>query len=167
MWIRVGHGRLTRTAATATAALLAVAVLGGCGGKDGGSSSSSGGYCDDLKSTRASVQGLAATDMTQAKFTALSANIHTIAGEAPSDVKDEWGSLASGIDAFTKALNAAGLTFDDLQSAGTSSGPSIAPAKLEALTTAAHAMSTSAAQSSDAINKEVHSECGFDLGLGS
>jgi hypothetical protein len=157
---------MNRTVGAGVAALMTVTVLSGCGGGgDGGGSS--GGYCDDLKATKATVSSLGSNDISQATFDKLASSLHTIADEAPSDISGEWNTLASALDTFTAAMKDAGLTFDNLNSLGQSGGPSIDPAKLQAIESASKALDADAINSaSDKINTEVKSECGFVLNIG-
>lgn len=146
------------------AALMTVTVLAGCGGDDGGSG---GGYCDDLKSTKATITSLGDADLTQATFDKLTDNVHTIADEAPSDITDSWNTVAGALDTFTSALSDAGLSIDDLQKIGQPGVPTPDPAALQALTTASQKLDSDAlTAASDKINTEVKSECDLDLDIG-
>jgi ABC-type glycerol-3-phosphate transport system substrate-binding protein len=150
------------------AALMTVTVLAGCGG-GGSSGGSGGGYCDDLKSTKATVTSLGDNaDLSQATFEKLTASVHTIADEAPSDIKGDWNNVGDALDKVSSALHAAGISFDDLKDLGQAGAPSIDPAKLQALEDASKSLDQDAlSASSDKINAEVKSECGFNLGFGS
>jgi len=172
--------------------MMAGALLTGCGGNDnnsspsegtnstddGGNSSApsttsgddtggSGSYCDDLKSAKVTVTALGEAHMTQATFDKLTESVHTIAGEAPSDIQDDWNTIADALDTFNAAMSDAGITFDNLKDLGQPGGPTIDPAKLQAITAAAGALDAHAlTAASDNIDKQVKSECGFELSSG-
>lgn len=155
---------MRRIVGAAAAAMLAAAMLAGCGG---GGDSGSGSYCDDLQSTKDTVTSLGSGALTQATFDKLSASVHSIRDEAPSDVKDDWSSVADGLDAFSAALDDAGLTIDDATNLSPADAAKIDPAKVKAITDASTALSSTAMNSATAaINTEVKSECGFELGIG-
>jgi hypothetical protein len=148
------------------AALMTVTVLAGCGG-GGDSGGSGGGYCDDLKATKTTVTALGDADMNQATFDKLSGDVRTIANEAPSDIKGDWSTIANALDTFNQAMSDAGITFDNLKDLGKAGGPTIDPAKLQAITAAAGKLDADAiTTASDNINTEVKSECNIDLNIG-
>jgi len=156
---------MRRIVGAAAAAILTVTVLAGCGG--GGSDGSSGSYCDDLKSTKDIVTSLGSGALDQATFDTLSASVHNIRDEAPSDVKEDWSAVAGGLDAFGAALDDAGLSIDDAKTLSPADAAKLDPAKVKAITDASTALSSTAMNSAtDAINTEVKSECGFELGIG-
>jgi phage-related minor tail protein len=93
--------------ALASAALLA-ATLSGCGGSDDGPDSE---YCKDLKSASTQFDSLSSNDVS--KLDEAFKTFHTLAGEAPSDVKDDWATLDKGIKSVEDALKKAGLKFSD------------------------------------------------------
>jgi ABC-type glycerol-3-phosphate transport system substrate-binding protein len=153
--------------AAGAAALMTATVLAGCGGDSGDSGGSGGGYCDDLKGTKTTVTALGDADMTQATFDKLSGDVQTIADEAPSDVKGDWNTIADALQKFNTAMSDAGITFDNLKDLGKAGGPTLDPAKLQAITAAAGALDADAiTTASDNINKEVKSECNIDLDIG-
>lgn len=93
--------------ALASAALLA-ATLSGCGGSDDGPDSE---YCKDLKSASTQFDSLSSNDVS--KLDEAFKTFHTLAGEAPADVKDDWATLDKGIKSVEDALKKAGLKFSD------------------------------------------------------
>lgn len=157
---------MKKIAGAAAAALMMVTALAGCGGgSDDNSSGSTGSYCGDLKAVSTNFIGLSDSQLTQDKFKELQSTLHTIADEAPSDVKPDWMAFSSVIDSFSSALDKAGLTFDDLQNP--SSG-SISPSQIASLANAAKELGTPAftkAQSEIAANAK--SVCNVDLKTGS
>ena len=148
------------------AALMTVTLLAGCGGDDDGGGSG-GGYCDDLQATKATVTSLGDNDISQATFDDLTSSVHTIADEAPGDIQDDWNTIADTLDTFNQAMSDAGIDFDNIQKLGQPGGPTVDPAKLQAIQEAAGKLDTDAiTTASDNINKQVKSECGFELNIG-
>src|SRR5690348_16611889 len=93
----------------AVAAVISMAALSACGGN--GSSSSSSGYCDDLKTASTQLSGLNnATDLDQQKFDEIRTAVHTIAGEAPADVKSSWTLVDNQFEFLQNTLKDAGLS---------------------------------------------------------
>jgi len=93
--------------ALASTALLA-ATLAGCGGSDDGPDSE---YCKDLKAARTQINAVTSSDVS--KLDKAFEEFHTLAGEAPAEVKDDWKVLDDGVRAFEKALNDAGMEVSD------------------------------------------------------
>ncbi len=148
------------------AVLMTVTVLAGCGGGDDGGSSS-GSYCDDVQAAKTTVTSLGDADVDQATFDKMTTSVHTIADEAPSDVQDDWNTISDALDTFNTAMTDAGLTFDNIKDLGKPGGPTIDPSKLQAITAAAGKLDTGAlTTATDNINKQVKSECGFELNIG-
>jgi phage-related minor tail protein len=93
--------------ALATAALVA-ATLAGCGGSDDGPDSE---YCKDLKAASTQFDSLSSNNVS--KLDEAFKTFHTLADEAPEEVKDDWTTLDKGIVQVEKALQEAGLKFSD------------------------------------------------------
>lgn len=148
------------------AAILFAASLTACGGSsDGGSSSSSGGYCDDIQNAKSAVDSADFQNLTDATFQDLLDQINTVKDEAPSDIQDDWATVADTLDQFNTALHDAGLTFDDLSSISAGNLPDgVDPAKLQDLATKLQSLNSDAVTTAqDNITSEVKSECGIDL----
>jgi phage-related minor tail protein len=97
-----------KTSLALASAALVVATLAGCGGSDDGPDSE---YCKDLKSASKQFDSLSSNDVS--KLDEAFKTFHTLAGEAPSDVKDDWATLDKGIKSVEAALKKAGLKFSD------------------------------------------------------
>ena len=91
----------------ASTALLA-ATLAGCGGSDDGPDSE---YCKDLKAARTQIDSVASSDVS--KHDKAFEEFHTLAGEAPAEVKDDWKILDDGMKEFEAALKDAGMEVSD------------------------------------------------------
>lgn len=106
-----------RTTAVLTAAVLATAVLTGCGSNgDNGKSagSSSGGYCQELKAAKADFSSLNGAAPDFAKFDQAIATFHKLAGDAPSAVADDWKTLDGAFTTLQADLKADGISLSDL-----------------------------------------------------
>jgi hypothetical protein len=93
--------------ALASVALVAV-TLAGCGGSDDGPDSE---YCKDLKAASEQFDTLSSNDV--AKLDEAFKTFHTLADEAPGEIKDDWTTLDKGITEVEQALKDAGLKFSD------------------------------------------------------
>ncbi|MGH3386846.1 MAG: hypothetical protein ACRDO1_19865 [Nocardioidaceae bacterium] len=96
---------MKRSLAIASAIVMA-STLAGCGG-------GTDAYCDSLKEAKADFSTLNDTDF--AKMDEALDRIGQIAGESPDAVQDDWEKLDSSITDMRKALDDAGVTFEDLQ----------------------------------------------------
>ena len=108
-----------RTTAVLSSAVLATALLAGCGssgdsGKSGSESSSSGDYCQQLKAAKKDFSSLNGTTPDFAKFDQAIATFHKLAGDAPSAVAGDWETLDGAFTTLQKDLAAAGLSLKDL-----------------------------------------------------
>ena len=144
--------------ALASAALLA-ATLAGCGGSDGPDSE----YCKDLKAASTKFDSLSGNDVSQ--LDDAFKTFHSLADEAPDEVKDDWATLDKGIVAVEKALNDAGLKFSDfaeLQEGKMPEGVDVS--KLQGLATEFQKLdSAEFEKSSKAIEKHAKDVCKVDL----
>jgi hypothetical protein len=148
----------------ATAALLTATVLAGCGGDDKGGSS--GGYCDDIKSTSSDLKDLGTNDaFTADKFNAIADAVHTIAGEAPSDIKPSWTLIDTQFTFLTKTLSDAGVSMDDFAKLAAGQSPSdLDAAKMAELGAKLQQLDTAGLDSaSTKIQNQVKSDCNIDL----
>jgi hypothetical protein len=95
-------------------AVLLGSTLTACGGSsDGGGGGGEGGdYCKDVKKAAKTFGGVSGGDVEQ--LDKAFASFHTLADEAPSDIKDDWTKLDGAITDVEKALKDAGLKFSDL-----------------------------------------------------
>lgn len=145
--------------ALASAALLA-ATLAGCGGSNDGPDSE---YCKDLKSASTQFDSLASSDVS--KLDEAFKTFHSLADEAPADVKDDWATLDEGITSVETALQEAGLKFSDfadLQQGKMPDGVDVA--KLQGLATEFQKLdSAEFDKASKAIEKHAKDVCKVNL----
>ncbi len=97
--------------ALASAVLLA-STLAACGGGDGGSGGEDSDYCKDIKKAAKTFDSTTTADATQ--IDKAFAQIHTLADEAPDDIKNDWKKLDDLITDVEKAFADAGLKLSDL-----------------------------------------------------
>ncbi len=97
------------------AVVLMAASLGACSNDSNGSSDNSDDYCSTLEDTKADIDNLDFTALTDEKFSDLQSRISDLEDAAPSEVEADWKTLGDGIDGFKKLLDDAGISFDDLQ----------------------------------------------------
>ena len=148
----------------AVALSLAATTLAACGSGGGGSSAS--GYCTELKADKAyfdSISGSGSADMT--KLGDAFSRVHTLAGDAPDNVADDWKTLDTAITTIENALSDAGIKLSDL--AAMQSGkvpPGVDPSKLAALAPKLEALSNSdVSKAADNIAADAKKSCGVDL----
>ncbi len=145
--------------ALASAALLA-ATLAGCGGSNDGPDSE---YCKDLKAASTQFDSLESNDVS--KLDEAFKTFHTLADEAPAEVKDDWKTLDSGITQVETALKKAGLKFSDfaeLQEGKMPEGVDVE--ELQNLATEFQKLnSTEFDKASKAIEKHAKDECKVNL----
>jgi hypothetical protein len=145
--------------ALATAAL-AAATLAGCGGSDDGPDSE---YCKDLKAARTQVTSITSNDVS--KLDQAFEDFHTLAGEAPGEVKDDWKVLDGGMRNFEKALKDAGMEpsdFAELQQGKMPEGVNVD--KLRGLATEVQKMSAPEfSKANDAVVKHAKDVCKIDI----
>jgi hypothetical protein len=149
----------------AVAAVLSMTALAACGGGSDNASGGSG-YCTDLKAAKANLSGLNSVDqLTGEKYQELSDAVHTIAGEAPADVKGSWTLIDNQLTLLQNAMKDAGLSMDDFAKlAQGQNPPNVDPSKLPALLSKLKSFdSTGLDTASTKIQNEVKSECHFDL----
>lgn len=91
----------------AIASAILIAVLGGCGGGDGADSN----YCKDLEAAAPKFAALRTNDTAQLEDVFKAS--HSLAAEAPDDVKDDWKVLDDGMTDIETALKDAGIKFSD------------------------------------------------------
>ncbi len=113
---------------TAAVAVLALAMLTGCGGDDdspggSGGTGGSGNYCDDLSAAKDSFVGLLDNQIGQDTFVQLRDSLPALQAEAPPKLKGDWTTFKQAVDDFSVALQKAGLTMDDMREMGTGTMP--------------------------------------------
>ena len=156
---------MKKTTGKACVLLLMCFSLAAC--SDSGGSESSGDYCDTLKSSQSEFEDLDPTALTEEKFSALQEKINQLEEEAPSDVKDDWGTAGEQLDKFKGLLDEAGIDFDDIQTLKQNKMPEgIDVAKLQAMIPKLQqfAQDPSLDKAEEAIRKNAKSECNITLG---
>jgi hypothetical protein len=146
--------------ALASAALVAAVTLAGCGGGDDGPDSE---YCKDLKSASTQFDSLTSNDVS--KLDEAFKTFHTLADEAPTDIKDDWATLDKGITSVEKALADAGLKFSDFAALQEGKMPEgVDVAKLQGLATEFQKLdSAEFDKASKAIEKHAKETCEVNL----
>ncbi|MPZ94240.1 MAG: hypothetical protein GEU96_04820 [Propionibacteriales bacterium] len=148
---------MKRSLAIASAIVMAGTLVGCGGGTDA--------YCDSLKEAKADFSTLNDTDF--AKMDEALDRIGEIAGESPDAVQNDWEKLDTSITDMRKALDDAGVTFEDLQAI--QENPSELPEgldqeKLMALGTKLQEFAGEDVQkASKNIEKHAKDECKVDL----
>ena len=110
MWINA------RTRAV-LASVMTIAALSACSGGDGPDSD----YCKDLEAAKPSLESLKSNGAEQLQD--VFKVTHTLADEAPGDVKDAWETYDKAISNIEKALKDAGVGPEELASLQRGEGP--------------------------------------------
>ena len=157
---------MKRLAAIVCGTALAAMALTGCGSDDGGDSddSASGGgdYCGQVRDIKDDFSSLAGTDVTVEDMREATDRIGDVADAAPSDISSEWDAMHGTIDEVVSAYEDSGIATDEpLQQAGPEFEKE-EPDKAKELAKAASNIQDMQSES-EAIKKEVKSECDFDL----
>jgi phage-related minor tail protein len=120
--------------ALASAVLLA-GTLAACGGGDGdggGGGGKDSDYCQDVKKAAKTFDSSTAADASQ--IDKAFAQIHTLAGKAPDDIKGDWKKLDDLISEIEQAFENAGLKLSDLAKIQQGDAPEgVDPSKLASL----------------------------------
>lgn len=148
------------------AAILSAGALVGCGG--GSDSTSSDTYCSDVKAARTQINSFTNGASQTTDIATLIERVHTIAGEAPSDIKASWTVLDTEFGTLKTAVEKAGLSLDDLQSVIAGNvPPGTDITKLTELGNTLKNMATpDVSAAGDKITAEVKKECNIDLNTG-
>lgn len=138
-------------------AMLLVSSLAACGG-DGDSA-----YCQEVESAATTFEDL--DDGDAAVLGDVFSEFHTLAAEAPGDVKADWKVLEDGITGVENALDEAGITIADVAKIQGNELPEGAdPTKLQGVATSFTALSDE--KFSDAAdNIQVHAKEVCDVEL--
>jgi hypothetical protein len=150
----------------AVALTLATTVLSACGGGGGGSSSgASGDYCSDLKADKTYFESFNGSNPDLSKLDEVFSRMHTLAGEAPSEVSSDWKTLDGALTTLENALKEAGIKPSDLAQMQNGQVPKgVDIQKLQALAPKLQSLSSSdVSAAGDAITKDAKDKCGIDL----
>ena len=144
-------------------------TLTACGGGDGGNGGGGGGgneddYCKELKSAQTTFAKVSGSD-----FGALDSAIetfHTLADEAPSEVKSDWETLDGAFAKIEKAFKDAGIKMSDLGDIQAGKIPEGADvSKLSSLAgTFSEIQSDKVTKAQAAITKHAKDVCKVELG---
>jgi hypothetical protein len=152
-----------RIVSALAAAALGTALLGGCG-DDGASDAGGDGYCTDLEAATTELDAVQHGDLGGLRDA--TASMQELAQEAPKELEDAWKVLIDGVDRLVDAIEAAGLSEEDL--AGLQSGEipdGVDMEALEDLMAELKALKTPEFQeATEAITAHAKEECGVDLG---
>lgn len=156
---------MRRILGAATVAIMTMTVVTGCGGDDNGSPGGTGGYCVDLQTAKESFLGLLDNQIGQDTFEQLRTSLHTLTGEAPAAIRDEWTTFSTAVDRFAVALDKAGLTMDDMRDMGT--GEMSGGTDMQTAMDAAAALGSAAVSTAESrIAAHALKECKIDLNSG-
>jgi hypothetical protein len=148
----------------AVALTLASSVLAACGG-GGSKSGASGNYCSDLKTDKTYFESLSGSNADLSKLGDVFTRMHSLAGEAPSNVSADWKTLDGALTTLQQALASAGIKPSDLAAMQNGQVPKGADlSKLQALAPKLQALDSSAVtQAGNRITADAKSSCGVDL----
>jgi hypothetical protein len=153
-----------KTLVGAVALTIAGSALTACGG-GGGSSDSGGDYCGELKSDQSFFADFQSSDGDLSNLDEAFTRMHTLAGDAPDEVADDWKTLDGALTTIENALKEAGLKPSDLGGLQSGQLPSgVDPAKLQALLPKLQALSSSdVSAAAQRIAANAKDKCGVDL----
>jgi len=148
------------------AAVLTVAgsVLTACGGDSG--SGASGDYCSELKDDQAFFADFQGSNGDLGNLDEAFSRMHTLAGDAPDDVADDWKTLDDALTTIEDALKEAGLKPSDLGKLGSGQlPPNVDPSKLQELLPKLQALSSGdVSDAAQRIATNAKDKCGVKLG---
>ena len=169
-----------------SAVVLSAGLLAGCGSGDdkksgadegdkgdkdkGTSANASGDYCTQLKAAKADFDTFESDSPDFSKFDDAIATFHDLAGEAPSEVADEWKTLDGALTSMESALKDAGLELEDLGAISAGQLPEgMTAAEVQALGPKLQSSfsgldTDEVKKAGDEIEKHAKAECGVDLG---
>lgn len=158
---------MRKTAILTTGLVLAASLLAGCG-SSGDKKADAGGYCKDLKSAAADISSFTGAGGTPdvTKVQDVADKITKLAAIAPDRIAGDWKLLSDGLNGLLSALDAAGISLQDLAKAAatgtlpegvTAAQASELGAKVSALQTA------NFTKAGENITADAKKECGVDL----
>ncbi len=147
---------MKRIGTLAATAVLGATLLTGCGG-------GTDAYCDSLDDAQGKFSALNDADASALEDFKNAAE--DLEGDAPDEVKDDWGVINSAYDDLEKSLDEAGLTFTDLEKI--SEGEMPEDLDEEALTKLGESMNDFGGddleKAGEDISKHAKDECDIDL----
>jgi hypothetical protein len=157
-----GFDMVRSLALTAVAVLLG--VLAGCGGGDSATeANSTQDYCEGLRNAQKEFRALESGDPSKVDLDDAFGRLQDLADQAPPAVADEWAALDNAISGMDKALEDAGLGFNDLTNP--KSLQELDPQKARELGRKAQQFGGQQFEkASRAIEKHARTECNVKLG---
>ena len=154
---------MLRSLALAAAAVL-LGVLAGCGGGDSATeANSTQDYCEGLRNAKKEFRALEGGDPSKVNLDDAFSRLQDLADQAPPAVADEWAALDGSISGMEKALEDAGLGFDDLTDP--KSLRDLDPQKMKELGRKAQQFGgRQFEKASQAIAEHARTECNINLG---
>jgi hypothetical protein len=147
-----------------TAAAVLLGVLAGCGGGDSATeANSTQDYCEGLRNAQKEFRALESGDPSKVNLNDAFGRLQDLADQAPPAVADEWAALDNAISGMDKALEDAGLGFNDLTNP--ESLQELDPQKAQELARKAQQLGGQQFEkASRAIEKHARTECNIKLG---
>jgi hypothetical protein len=158
-----------RTTAFLSTIVLSAGLLAGCGSGGSDSSGSSSDYCKGLKAAKADFTSFDSSTPDFDKLGDAIDTFHELAGDAPSEVADDWKTLDGALTTMEQGLEDLGLKLEDLGAIVKGEVPegmtadelaAIVPKLQEKFSALGGDKLTKA---TDAIEKHAKSECNVDL----
>ena len=139
-------------------------LLAACG-SDGSGSSSSGSYCDELKADKTYFESLSGSNADLSNLDTVFAKVHTLAGDAPDSVSDDWKTLDDAISTIETAFKDAGIKASDLEAMQKGQVPKgVDMSKLQELAPKLQALSSGdVTTAANNIAADAKKNCGVDL----
>lgn len=147
-----------------TAAAVLLGLLAGCGGGDSATeANSTQDYCEGLRNAQKEFRALESGDPSKVNLNDAFGRLQDLADQAPPAVADEWAALDNAISGMDKALEDAGLGFNDLTNP--ESLQELDPQKAQELARKAQQLGGQQFEkASRAIEKHARTECNIKLG---
>jgi Skp family chaperone for outer membrane proteins len=147
-----------------TAAAVLLGLLAGCGGGDSATeANSTQDYCEGLRNAQKEFRALESGDPSKVNLNDAFGRLQDLADQAPPAVADEWAALDNAISGMDKALEDAGLGFNDLTNP--ESLQELDPQKAQELARKAQQLGgRQFEKASRAIEKHARTECNIKLG---
>jgi len=146
-----------------TGAAVLLGVLAGCGGGDSATeANSTKDYCEGLRNVQKEFRALESGDPSKVNLDDAFGRLQDLADQAPPAVADEWAALDNAISGMDRALEDAGLGFNDLNR---ESLQNLDPQKARELGRKAQQFGGQQLEkASRAIEKHARTECNIKLG---
>jgi hypothetical protein len=151
---------VNRVVSAAAGVALGLALLAACG--DDGRAAGEG-YCEELKVAQKQIDAVQSGDFGSLREAV--DGMRELADQAPAEIREDWRILVEGVDRLVDAVEAAGLSEEEL--AGLQSGEipdGVDMEALEDLMAELQGLATPGFQkATENIGKHADDECGVDL----